>query len=155
MAKRWTRAMLRIMSLSYTLCAWPAGWLSDRIQRRLLLGSGLIMLAIAHLCLALAQDTTLLFVGLIAWGLHLGLSQGVLASLLTDVAPAEYRGTAFGMVSLVSGLGILIASIGAGWLWDRFSPDTAFWAGALLASLATMSVCLAPAGRTRTQGVMQ
>lgn len=80
--------------------------------------------------LARADGYIALFIGIGLWGLHMGMTQGILASLIADVAPAQYRGTAFGVFNLVSGTGLLIASGLAGWLWDRYSPSATFAVGA-------------------------
>ncbi len=97
----------------------------------------------------------MVFVGIALWGLHMGLSQGVLASMITDRVPAEYRGTAFGVFNLASGLALLIASGGAGLLWDQLSPAATFWAGAsiaLVGTVACMSMRDATAGAPATAG---
>jgi MFS family permease len=76
------------------------------------------------------------------WGLHMGLTQGLLAALVADTAPAELRGTAFGMFNLVSGIALLAASILAGALWDQFGPSGTFFAGALITAIALASLSL-------------
>ena len=146
--------VLVVMGLVYTASAYPAGQLSDRMPRARLLALGMAALMAADVALALAGDYGLLFFGIALWGLHLGLTQGILASLITDVAPAAYRGTAFGVFNLVSGAGLLVASIIAGWLWDQQGAAAAFWAGAILALLgAVMSLLVsAPAEPTTRRG---
>lgn len=130
--------VLVVMSLVYTATAYPAGHLSDRIPRKLLLALGMAALVAADVALALADGYGLLFAGIALWGLHMGLTQGILASLIADAAPAAWRGTAFGVFNLVSGGGLLVASGLAGWLWDRHGASVTFWVGAGLALLATV-----------------
>lgn len=131
--------VLVVMSLVYSATAWPAGHLSDRISRTTLLALGMLALVAADVLLALANGYTLLFAGIALWGLHMGLTQGILASLITDVAPERYRGTAFGVFNLASGAGLLLASGVAGWIWDQHGAATTFWAGAGVALAATAS----------------
>ncbi len=131
--------VLVVMSLVYSATAWPAGHLSDRMSRTTLLALGMLALVAADVLLALANGYTLLFAGIALWGLHMGLTQGILASLITDVAPERYRGTAFGVFNLASGAGLLLASGVAGWLWDQHGAATTFWAGAGVALAATAS----------------
>lgn len=140
--------VLVVMSLVYTATAYPAGHLSDRIPRKLLLALGMAALVAADIALALADGYGLLFAGIAFWGLHMGLTQGILASLITDAAPTAYRGTAFGVFNLVSGGGLLVASGLAGWLWDRHGAPVTFWAGAGLALIATVMSLIysAPSG---------
>ncbi len=138
----WVPLVLVVMSTVYTLTAYPAGHLSDRLPRHWVLGIGMAVLAAADVALALADNHGLLFSGVALWGLHMGLTQGILASLITDTAPATYRGTAFGVFNLLSGVALLVASAAAGWLWDRYTPASAFWAGAALATVATLAIPL-------------
>jgi MFS family permease len=128
--------VLVVMSVVYMLTAYPAGRLSDKMPRTLLLAVGMGVLALADIALALADGQALLFGGIALWGLHMGLTQGILATLVADVAPVEYRGTAFGVFSLVSGAGLLLASALAGLLWDVLGPAATFIAGAVLSLLA-------------------
>jgi MFS family permease len=90
----------------------------------------------------MADGDALLFAGIALWGLHMGMTQGLLATLIADVSPLAYRGTAFGVFNLLSGAGLLAASALAGWLWDHHGPATTFWAGAALALLATVWILL-------------
>lgn len=138
----WIPLVLVVMSGVYALTAYPAGRLSDRVPRRWLLGIGMAMLAAADAVLALANGYGLLFLGIGLWGLHMGLTQGILATLITDTAPAAHRGTAFGVFNLLSGAALLSASALAGWLWDHHGPALAFWAGAGIALLSTLAIPL-------------
>lgn len=130
--------VLVVMSLVYAATAYPAGRWSDRVSRTTMLALGMAALVVADVVLALANGYASLFAGIALWGLHMGLSQGILASLITDVAPDRYRGTAFGVFNLVSGGGLLVASGVAGWLWDQYGAAVPFWAGAAAASVATV-----------------
>ncbi len=134
--------VLVVMSVVYTLSAYPAGKLSDRISRATLLAAGMVVLVAADVVLALAGNHALLFAGIALWGLHLGLTQGIFASLVADVSPAEYRGTAFGVFNLVSGAALLIASGVAGALWDHYGPSMTFWVGAVIAAVAMAAMPL-------------
>lgn len=142
---------LVVMSVVYALTAYPAGKLSDRLSRSSLLAMGMAALALADVTLALTDGYLSLFVGIGLWGLHMGMTQGILASLIADVAPAKYRGTAYGVFNLVSGVGLLVASGLAGWLWDRYGPFSTFAAGAALAVLATIAVPFATVDAKRQQ----
>jgi MFS family permease len=147
--------VLVVMSIVYTLTAYPVGRLSDRLPRSTLLALGMLVLVAADITLAQASGFTLLFVGIALWGLHMGMTQGLVATLIADVSPAAYRGTAFGVFNLMSGAGLLAASALAGWLWDRHGPAATFWAGAVLALLAAAWIgvsrqSLAPAEGHRT-----
>jgi len=135
--------MLVLMSLAYAISAWPAGVLSDRIGRFGLLAAGLAVLIAADLVLAFGTGIAMVALGVVLWGLHLGLTQGLLAALVADTAPAELRGTAFGAFNLVTGLAMLAASVIAGALWDMVGPQGTFLAGAVFAATALIGFPLA------------
>jgi MFS family permease len=122
--------VLVVMNLVYAASAYPAGWLSDRIDRRLVLAAGSLGLIAADIVLALAVSPLGVFIGVVLWGLHMGLTQGLLAAMVTDTAPARLRGTAFGLFNLAGGIATLIASVLAGWLWTRYGAAATFYAGA-------------------------
>lgn len=119
-----------VMNVVYSLAAYPVGVLSDRIDRVTVLFIGLAILIAADLVLGLAGTVTGVVIGVALWGLHMGFTQGLLATLVADAAPAELRGTAFGMFNLVTGLTLLAASIIAGGLWDVAGPAGTFLGGA-------------------------
>jgi len=118
------------MGLVYSLTAYPFGKLSDRVSHRKMLASGLAVLVAADLVIASSQSWTSLFVGVALWGVHMGMTQGLLAAMVADTAPADLRGTAFGFFNLVSGVALLAASVIAGLLWDRLGASWTFYAGA-------------------------
>ncbi len=125
-----------VMNAVYAASAYPAGRLSDRINRRTLLAIGAGVLIVADLFLAQAKGVPMLMTGVGLWGLHMGLTQGLFAALVADHAPSERRGTAFGLFSLVSGVAMFLASVIAGQLWDRAGAPSTFYAGAGFAAMA-------------------
>lgn len=122
--------VLVTMSIAYSLSAYPVGALSDRMDRPTLLVLGLVLLLLGDLILAFAPGIVWLGIGVVFWGLHMGFTQGLLATLVADAAPADLRGTAFGMFNLMTGLALLAASIIAGALWGMAGPQGTFLAGA-------------------------
>jgi MFS family permease len=138
--------VLVIMALAYSLSAYPVGALSDRVNRLTLLVIGLLLLVVADLVLAFATDIVAVGIGVVFWGLHMGFTQGLLATLIADVAPAELRGTAFGVFNLMTGVALLVASLIAGALWDMAGPQATFLAGAAFAVL-TLAGLLVIRGR--------
>jgi MFS family permease len=132
--------VLVVMNVVYAASAYPAGHLSDRIDRRLVLAAGATVLIVADLILAKAAGFVWLAAGISLWGLHMGLTQGLLAASVADAAAPDRRGTAFGLFNLVSGVVLLLASLLAGELWDHFGPQSVFYAGALFAALAVVGI---------------
>jgi len=145
----WIPLVLVVMNAVYMLVAWPAGHWSDRGDRRRLLALGLVVLLLADAVLAVSASVPAALVGIALWGMHLGLTQGILAALVADTAPGELRGTAFGLLSLVQGLAILLASVAAGLLWDRYGPAAPFVVALLpvLVALALVYGLPRPAAR--------
>jgi len=128
------------MNLVYALTATPAGILSDKIGRVNVLLCGLGALVLADLALAFVPGLGGVAVGVGLWGLYLGFSQGLLSALVADTAPADLRGTAFGLFNLVTGGALLAASVLAGWLWHEFGPTATFCAGAAFSAIAILIV---------------
>ena len=139
--------ILVLMSVVYAAASYPAGALSDRVGRRLLLGLGILALIAADIALAFAVDPRALWLGIALWGLHMGLTQGLLAALVADTAPAHLRGTGFGVFYAASGVALLIGSAFAGLLWDRFGAASPFVVGAGLALFALALLPLVHSGR--------
>jgi len=132
--------VLVVMNIVYAITAYPAGALSDRINRNTVLVIGLVMLVAADIVLAYALSFWHLTIGVILWGAHMGFTQGLLATLVADTAPPELRGTAFGMLNLIGGVAILAASVIAGVLWDIVGPKGTFLAGAAFTSVAILGL---------------
>jgi len=124
------------MNVVYAASAYPFGWLADRMSHTRLLGGGLVVLIASDVLLARAAGLPGLLTGVALWGIHMGMTQGLLAAMVADTAPAPLRGTAYGVFNLASGLAMLLASVVAGGLWDAFGPGATFWAGAGFAVLS-------------------
>jgi MFS family permease len=129
-----------VMNLVYALAAYPAGVLSDNGSRTRILVVGLSLLVIADLVLAFSTSVTGVMVGVVLWGLHMGFTQGLLTTLVADTAPAELRGTAFGMYNLLTGVALLSASVLAGALWDWGGPQATFLAGAAFTAVSLVGL---------------
>lgn len=142
-------AVLVLLNIVYATSAYPAGKLADRLNRRLLLAAGLFVLLLSDLALASAGGLVMIAVGVGLWGLHMGLTQGLLATMVAAAAPAELRGTAFGFFNLAAGGAMLIASVLAGFLWESSGAPATFYAGALF-SAAALVLIAAPRLCSRT-----
>lgn len=136
LALTWVPAILVVMNLVYAASAYPLGALSDRISRKVMLAAGIGLLIAADVVLALAHNAWAVGTGALLWGLHMGATQGLLAAIVADAAPADLRGTAFGVFNLMSGVALFAASVIAGALWTVFSPAMTFYAGAAFAAVA-------------------
>ncbi|MGH8850806.1 MAG: MFS transporter [Casimicrobiaceae bacterium] len=144
MAPAWVPLVMVLMSAVYALVSYPAGVLADRGRQHALLSAGLGALIVADVILAGAASAASVLIGTAVWGMHMGLTQGVLAALVAKTAPADLRGSAFGLFNLVSGLALLVASALAGWLWAAHGPSLTFYAGATLSTIALAGLSLRP-----------
>jgi len=135
------------MNLVYALSAYPFGKLSDQMSKKTLLALGLVVLIAADLVLASSDHWSVVLAGVALWGVHMGMTQGLLATMVADLAPADLRGTAFGFFNLVSGLAMLLASVLAGLLWDQFGASFTFYAGAIFCAIALAGLGWQPAMR--------
>ncbi|MBC7499104.1 MAG: MFS transporter [Herminiimonas sp.] len=130
------------MNLIYALCAYPFGKLSDRMSHTALLALGLVVLIVADVVLASSNHWTVILAGVGLWGVHMGMTQGLLATMVADAAPADLRGTAYGFFNLMSGMALLVASAVAGLLWDTLGAPVTFYAGAGFCVLALIGLAV-------------
>ncbi|OIR14701.1 inner membrane transport protein YajR [mine drainage metagenome] len=128
------------MNVIYAATAYPFGKLSDRVDHNKLLALGLVVLTAADLVLARDDHWTTVLQGVALWGMHMGITQGLLARMVADVTPADMRGTAYGFFNLTSGLAMLFASVLAGLIWDRLGASFTFYAGAFFCLIAALAL---------------
>lgn len=133
------------MNLVYSLSAYPFGKMSDSMNHTRMLQAGLLVLIAADITLALSHHWSTLLIGVGLWGIHMGMTQGLLAAMIAHTAPAELRGTAFGMFNLISGIALLLASTGAGILWETLGAASTFYAGAVICAIVLAGMRFTPA----------
>lgn len=133
------------MNLVYSLSAYPFGKMSDSMNHSRILQAGLLVLIAADITLALSHHWSTLLIGVGLWGIHMGMTQGLLAAMIAHTAPAELRGTAFGMFNLISGIALLLASTGAGILWETLGAASTFYAGAVICAIVLAGMRFTPA----------
>lgn len=141
--------VLVAMNLVYATAAYPFGRLSDRMHRPTLLAMGLAVLVVADLLLAWARDWSGLLLGVALWGLHMAMTQGLLAAMVARAAPEAMRGTAYGFFNLASGIAMFVASALAGLLWSMAGPAATFYAGAGFCVLTLAGLVISGALRGR------
>jgi MFS family permease len=137
--------VLIVMNFVYALAAYPFGRLADAMNHRPLLAWGLILLVAADLLLAWDGHWAVVWAGIVFWGLHMAMTQGLLAAMIADTAPADLRGTAYGFFNLASGIAMLIASALAGLLWDSIGASATFLAGSAFSAMAFLLLWSGPA----------
>jgi MFS family permease len=137
------------MNLIYAASAYPFGKLSDRMSHTRMLVLGLAVLIAADLVLASNDHWSVVLAGVALWGIHMGITQGLLATMVADTAPADLRGTAYGFFNLMSGIAMLLASGVAGLLWDQLGASFTFYAGAVFCVAALAVLAVRPGGFKR------
>ena len=144
LAVQWSPLALALFSLSFLVLAYPAGSLSDRTDPRSVLLGGIALLVAADLWLAQASDLRSVAFGIVLWGAHMALTQGIFARMIADAAPEGERATSFGAYFFVSGIATLLASVGAGLVWDRDGAAMTFTLAAVVGALAGAMLWLLP-----------
>ena len=135
-----TPLVLIVMNVVYAASAYPFGKLADSMSHTRLLAIGLVVLIAADCALAYSNHWISMSMGIVLWGLHLGLTQGLLATMVADTAPEDLRGTAYGFFNLVSGVALLVASALAGLIWDRLGASFTFLTGTLFCIIALIMI---------------
>lgn len=143
---------LAIFNLAYVLLAYPAGALSDRMSPRMILIAGIGVLVAGDLVLAQTVNFAGLVLGVALWGGHMAMTQGIFARMIADSAPDDLRATSFGAFYFVTGIGALLASLGAGWLWDNQGASATFVTSAGIAAMALAMLLLLPEEKARLSG---
>jgi len=136
----WVPMVMVAMNIVYAATAYPAGKLADTLRRDRLLMFGLAVLLAADVAFALSSDWFMLGLGIVLWGVHMGMTQGLLAAMIADTAPADLRGSACGFFNLVTGITTLFASVIAGILWVSFGPVATFACGAVFCGFAILAL---------------
>lgn len=121
-----------------SLSSYLLGSLSDRLGRRPVILGGWALYALVYLGFAFAVNAWQVWGLFLVYGVFFGATEGTEKALVADLAPADRRGLAFGWFNAVSGLAALPASVGFGWVWQRFGPEWAFGMGAAIAGAATL-----------------
>jgi MFS family permease len=130
--------MYALYNFLSVLSAWPAGALSDRIDRRTVLIAGLAIFATAYLGFAMAPSKSWFWFLFALYGVYAGMTDGVARALVIDLVPVEKRGTALGMHAAVVGIAAFPASVIAGGLWQKLGPASPFYLGAAGAAVAAV-----------------
>ena len=130
--------VLVVLNAVDTLTSWPVGVLADRVGKRGLLLAGFAVLAVANLVMGLSDSLTAVFIGVALWGLHMGLTQGLLAAMVADAAPSDLRGTAFGLYNLATGVALIVGNGLAGLVWTGIGAEATFLGAGALAAVATV-----------------
>ena len=136
LSESWSPITLALFNLAYVALAYPAGALSDRMNSRSILMAGIAVLIAGNLVLAKSETPLGLFIGIVLWGAHMALTQGIFSRMVADSAPEHLRATSVGAFWFVTGIGSLLASLGAGWLWDSDGSSATFLASAGIAAVA-------------------
>jgi MFS family permease len=142
LSEAWSPLTLALFNLAYVALAYPAGALSDRMSPRSILMVGMGALVAGNVVLAKSDGFAGLVIGVTLWGAHMALTQGIFARMIADSAPEKLRATSFGAFWFVSGIAGLLASLGAGWLWDREGPSATFFTSAAIAAVALAMLSL-------------
>ena len=145
--------VVMLYNTTYALSSYPMGKLADRKHRSVLLAFGVLTLMIADFLLFSASNIWTVFMGVMFWGVQMGAVQAVFMAMVSQMAPKELRGTAFGIFYLVSAIASLTAGTTAGIIADVIDISAAFYYSFVMAGLAIVSVLLLNPGKKRPVAV--
>lgn len=138
----WIPLVMVAMNIFYALSSYPAGILSDSMNRKSVLIIGVLLLILAQVTFSFNSSLWIVFLGVAFWGLHLGFTEGIVAAMITDATSENLRGTAYGIYNFVAGLSMLASNLIAGILWDRYGASSTFIAGTIFSILALVAILL-------------
>ncbi|MEZ5143020.1 MAG: MFS transporter [Acidimicrobiales bacterium] len=134
-----------LYNLSYALLSYPAGTLSDRLDRRRIVIVGMVVFSIAYLGFGLTDTAAWVWLLLPVYGCYTALTDGVSRAWVTDLVPPSERGTALGLHAAITGIGFLVAGVWAGLAWNGTGRVPFLVSGVVVLVLAGV---LATAGRS-------
>ncbi|PWU06439.1 MAG: MFS transporter [Verrucomicrobia bacterium] len=138
----WIPIIVVVMNVFYAFAGYPAGILSDTINRKFVLLIGILFLIVGDVILGFSSNLWFVFLGVILWGLHMGFTEGLLAAMVTDTTRSHFRGTAYGIYNFINGIGMLIASLLAGILWDKYGSIWTFLSGGSFSVVAFILIII-------------
>jgi MFS family permease len=129
-----------VFNITYTVFSWPAGKLSDRIPRRMLVAGGYVVFASVYYIFGSAPGQAAIWAAMAFYGLYYAMTTPVLKAMVVQAAPNDARGRALGIFYFVSSVMALSANIATGELWKHFGARIPFYSSAGLAALAALLV---------------
>lgn len=135
----WIPMTVVLMNIAFSLSSYPFGKLADKLNPMKLLALSMVLLALANLLFAYAANYRILAAGIVLFGMHLGATQGIFSTIISEIAPSEVRATAFGIFNFFSGLALLASGLVAGSLWEYMGAQYCFGGGVVFA-LITLSL---------------
>ena len=127
-----------IYNVTASLLAIPFGRMSDRFGRKNILITGYIIFAVVYFGFGIA-DTKIGFMLLfMLYGIYTATTAGVERALITDISPANLKGTMLGLQQTIVGISLFFASIIFGFLWNNFGSFIPFAFGATLSLISAI-----------------
>ena len=139
-AQTWIPMVMVLMNMAFSFSSYPFGRLADRLNPMKLLSIGLLLLIVSDLIFAFSHTAVSLLLAVVCFGLHLGATQGIFSAIVSEIAPAHLRATAFGVFNFFSGLALLASGLVAGTLWEVFGAQYSFLAGVVFSILTLLSI---------------
>jgi MFS family permease len=140
-----------VYNMTGSLLSLPAGLLSDKFGRKNLLCTGYLLYGIVYLGIALISNNAAFIALFVIYGFYTALTAGVERALIVDIVPQQHKAGALGLHAAIVGIGLLPASIIAGFLWKWIGPSAPFLFGGFLALITCIGVFIILSRKTQTQ----
>lgn len=131
-----------VFNVSASILSIPAGKLSDKVGRKAILVPGYVVFALVYLGFALLEAKPAIVMLFIAYGIYTALVTGAERAFVAETAPAGLKGTVLGLYGMLQGIGLLLSSIIAGFLWDSINASAPFWFGGMLGLVSAVGIAL-------------
>jgi MFS family permease len=139
-----------VFNITFTLASWPAGWLSDRVSRRLVASAGYVIFAAVYFVFGRAPSTLAIWIAMAIYGFYYALTQPVLKALVVQTVGKNVRGRALGIYFFVTSVATLGASLITGELWKHYGAAIPFYFSAAMALVAAGILQVASRGSSIT-----
>ena len=134
--------IMTIYNITYTLSSYPIGILADRTNRIVFLCIGIAILICADLSFFVATSMTEFWIGVILWGVQMGIVMNTFTTIIVDITPKRLHGTAFGCYYIICAICVIVANSCAGFISETWGNRYAYLVSACIASLSLVILML-------------
>ena len=134
--------IMTVYNITYTLSSYPIGILADRTNRIVFLGIGIVILILADLSFFAATTITEFWVGVILWGVQMGIAMNTFTTIIVDITPKKLHGTAFGCYYIICAICVIMSNSSAGYISETWGNRYAYLVSAFIASLSLIILML-------------
>ncbi|HMN17860.1 MAG TPA: MFS transporter [Ignavibacteriaceae bacterium] len=127
-------------NIIYAIFSYPLGGLADKYGKQKVFSFGLMIFSAVYFGFAFLSDINLIWILFALYGIYAASTEGVSKAWISDLIPSEQRGSAIGLLTMLSSFSVMLGSFLTGILWDRFGSSFPFLLSAISSLLIAMII---------------